>query len=674
MAVVLFGHQVLVKRLLDPLDKGAANLDQLWQQPLGGFESYLDAVERSLNIAEYELGSDDQARILVITDGQLSLDPKSKKVKSQIDKLASRVADGQISVSFIIVGPEDSTGAAKIADAGTGSVVRVRNLSEAEQAYRKLGQSLAGKLEVSFVSEGGSAGDRHSLNLAVRGSDPKAQGEFTVPSDQVVDPARLALTVNLSEGNSIERTLVRLDGNEARWVLAGPTKLHFVPGVYSASLVGAHYFDRWLDYYDANRNEEAASDKIGHNSLPGLPFEDMLSANSHNRLTVTSLGETYGRIAFPQLVIKRSQFRPFEEASKTITQRMTLDMPRSGPWLRGGGQMETFVAGLTSASAEHSLRQSPQTTSSMAPKKVDDLESAVFDPMLDSRMLLSDASSQSAWLYDPKTGDVRVYDTSTGIALKGDVEEIAREFWNLDNLLAGIANYGLPIVNGYGIVPDANLLAGFIALLRANMKAWCYSTVMMGFVAEAIGNPEDSLLMKDTAAAYAKAEQLCDAEGGVGGALQRGFVSAGEEYVKGWFGDRTADFINKAGGAFVRPGGRNSGSGIRQAANDAWNSGAGGSVRSYLGGKGWEAGSTIAGAGGSYIGEAAAGAYNSNAVQGAIEHAGPSVGFASETLGAAAEITQNAIDVVRNALPSPVPMTGIFHKALGEAINAELRN
>ena len=81
MAVVLFGHQVLVKRLLDPLDKGAANLDQLWQQPLGGFESYLDAVERSLNIAEYELGSDDQARILVITDGQLSLDPKSKKVK-----------------------------------------------------------------------------------------------------------------------------------------------------------------------------------------------------------------------------------------------------------------------------------------------------------------------------------------------------------------------------------------------------------------------------------------------------------------------------------------------------------------------------------------------------------------------------------------------------------------
>lgn len=156
---------------------------------------------------------------------------------------------------------------------------------------------------------------------------------------------------------------------------------------------------------------------------------------------------------------------------------------------------------------------------------------------------------RSKWLWqlytesdNTRRNQFRTFHLAAGGFAKGaGLEQTAGQFERLNNMLD---MYSAVYGNFAGLSPFAGAeLAAFVALKQTENKLWCYSTLMMAQVGDAIED-DTALLNRSVDAAREKAASLCRIEGGAASAengdlLRNGARNAAREWVRNYI-------INKA--------------------------------------------------------------------------------------------------------------------------------
>ncbi|MEM7213906.1 MAG: vWA domain-containing protein [Pseudomonadota bacterium] len=637
LAVITFGDGVRVKRLMSPYDPSAGVEEETWQSSIGGDMDYLSAIERALNVIDVDLNRGDAARIVLVTDGDIE-EPDSDYVTDLQETIKSRFAEsGDVRLFPIGIATKDSKFLSEMARESGGSFFAINPSDDPTTLYNWLGNALSGQILVSYTSQLEDAGNVADLKVSVEGSEPVAEGQFVVPDWDGSNPAAIEVEVAIGS-KTFSRTVIDLDSDQAKWRLAGSYQLYATPGPYPAEITAASYVDTWLKALRIKTGKKPNE----KNRNSALSFGHVTMTKSHALMTRLSLDNST-QPDYPLVYANKSAFGT---SPSGVVRVRSIDHMRTGLWsLLAKSKADALEAGLAAASAEARLLEGAESVNATLSAIRDsltniDLSSDEYE-WLNAELpgILSGAnpiqvfgakdSSAASWILDTDNGNVLPFNRSHGFISKGvNVAEVAAEFDRIDELYASIGFWGGAAVSGAGL-PYTQPFAGLVGFLRTQNKMWCYSTVMMGYVANAIES-EDALLNQSVPAAQASAAKLCKMKFNPENFDKAIIGAIAEDWIKAWVSDGfAAGFQNHlypaAAGTFgpylgVRP-------------NSPW-------------------------------GQAVAGIWN-----GPKGTAGGAGAFISSLSGAAT--TEELVTFINSiGVPTSFPVTSGFHKSMANAVTS----
>jgi|GEM_PF-5275723 len=585
---------------------------------------YLTAIERALNIADVDLKPGAPARVVLVTDGELD-NPRSDFTAERIAGIKDRLAESPEIRFFVIgIGVKNAAPLELVASESGGAYFSVPPGSDPAALYDWLGGALAGQIRISYLSGGLQPSDTAAINLKIAGSLAGADAEYIVPEAEFAAPAAIELHISSGE-TQISRTLIELGTQQAPWRLIGDYQIYIAPGSYPSDVVSGRYLENWLTAMTIG--------KAAPVSAPELPMSYAHVSVVNNHIGLTALALDNGQNpAFPAIYINKSAPGIYDD---TVYQIRSLDAPRNGPWITGGAYDQNIRAGLAAGSAEAILLGDAQSPNARLSAQ-EDIERVSLEPINDIvniadivgagnetdawDILLSKSRRDVIWALNRKSGNIYPIDLSYAALGKGtNVAEIARKFDEIDKLLEAIGKGGGVGISAMG-APYSQPFAALIGLFRTQNKMWCYATVMMGYVGNAIED-EEALLNQSTEAAEAKAKELCKMDFEPEDFDKAMTQSIAEEWAKAWASDVIGSGIQNgvsSAAGFGRPTGP--GYGWHGAAETAW-----------------------------------------NGVPGSTASVGAGV-----SSGLAAEIVDF---VTARSAPAPIPMTPGFHNAMSAALN-----
>lgn len=327
------------------------------------------------------------------------------------------------------------------------------------------------------------------------GSEPVTV-TYTVPelADTQPDDGLIALMleVTLPDGTIRTRPLMALGPDADPWALEMAATLTLAPGAAPDAVLAGAALREWRAL--AAAQDAATAGEALPGSYDQRRFAALQRVASLSGLTSALTGDA-PQPDSPIAVLER--FEPFPEGD-TLVLRRTLDVLHDGNMISGPR------AGLALAAAEAHLIGGDSVNARLM--KAEDRQTIrPTDPLPDwAQPLLTDApdgtaliASQSAgagWLLQP--GGQLQARLMTPLAKGATDVQVAAQFKDLRSRLGMIS-----VVSGAaGSVAGVSGIAhgGLVGLLDQNLRMWCFSSVMMGYVGDAIaglptpgeGNPE----------------------------------------------------------------------------------------------------------------------------------------------------------------------------------------
>lgn len=460
--------------------------------------------------------------VVVLTDGAVA--------SEQLERLAA-LRDGERRRIFAVT-------PALAAPRFSPVVDRVFTLPETEDGAADLARAIAdasgSRLTVSHVAQPGAVGDVRSLTLGFAGSDIIAQAEYAVPAGPV---GRARIELSLIRGGAPlgeARTLVELGGTETAMALLAEHAL-FVSGARfdSAAIMRA--------FYGRERFIFEAGLETGPARPPAGPDADMLAA-AHQITRMTQAGSDLsltGRRLQALLLTASPSVRGDDLVVST-----RLDLVSDAGLGEAGGARAGFAAAaaeaalLRTSSVNDRLTGGPRVSvDPRTPLPPHWPEAALRRLRGEQNTLVASPDGLEGWLVDAE-GHVsaRLF---LPAAKGASVDQVAAKFDRIRTALglSGAVSSGLLSPHG---VSGAKVGALF-AILDFDVRLFCASSVMMGFVAEAIerGDPGD-----EDWQAYAERECEIDLDAPLYDLLD----SVASSAVKGELGDRVTSFVRYGGG------------------------------------------------------------------------------------------------------------------------------
>ena len=390
-----------------------------------------------------------------------------------------------------------------------------------ERLAQELSDAMSPRLALRWQTPAGEPGETRQVELTARDFDggPSAS-TYVVPTAEPGPIGALILTVSVPGSDPAERKLATLGEGHSNWSFEGLTRIAVSPAPPPDRFVLAKYLDAWLEVASAQDGEPL--------DVPEGPSFWMLNrASGLAGYASLAAGEELRQSA-PMVIVERIGWMPPE--ADTITPTRTLDVVDDGGLHTDGAP---WRAGLSLAAAEaEMLGVSSVSAQLMGSDKLELVGPA--DPIPDWTRELPESSGYGlasdfpdiAWLVDDQSGlQARLFNpTAKGARAEAAALEFAQLRSRLEaaGILAGAAGSIVGVAGGP--------LGAIVGLLDENMRLWCFSTVMMGYVGDEIaGAPTPG--EGDPAIWEVRARALCelaDPEGiqnAYGAAIASGYIT-----------------------------------------------------------------------------------------------------------------------------------------------------
>ncbi|MEM7597016.1 MAG: vWA domain-containing protein [Pseudomonadota bacterium] len=561
VAVATFGNDPVFHKLFqaEPLiDFTQAIYDDAWQQPVRGQGDFVKALDHALNAILIELGPDPQER----TDIILATDGKAGQVMDAewLDTLAeirTRAATLNAAITPVVMGASEDIDLAQLARETGGRLIRITERATLQSRATALANELAGGMRISFKMPLEPQFDKDStvpFTLDLDGYDGQETAELIVPDTITVqDPG---IYLNVSTGtHTTSRPMIALGDDFDFRTLIGRTDVFLAAGPYDTNQVIGGRINNWITYYDIKSdNEEALTEAA---QTPRISVAQMQTVNGLSSAVELGLSADQNT-RFPMLAIKRTHIQEVEDGTTgQVALLNDLDVPAWGPLAaHTASKRDVARAGFLLNDAEARLNNSGQNLTRQfveagdirAQTKTDDRQTLLLNSSLNpgqDSLLFADASTDSLfWHARENSGRLRGFGLWGDIPLKGSRDvEIAARFAEIQTAI-GAYNYAVQQSAAMGAamagaeaaaaMPAAVALGGLIAFKSEELKLWCYSTIMLGYVNEVIEGDEDAILNQSAEAAGARAAELCKMEGGPQDFGKNAFKAASKGFFDAW--------------------------------------------------------------------------------------------------------------------------------------------
>lgn len=460
--------------------------------------------------------------VVVLTDGDVA--------DAQIEAL-NALRDGDRRRIFAVVPALEAPRFTPAAD-------RVFILPDDEAGAADLGRAIAAaigsRLTLSFVAEPGPVDEPRTLSLRFIAAAVVADGAYAAPAEPA-GRARLALSLTRAGAPLGEtRTLAELGGPEAGWRLMGEHALFVSGGRFDSAAVMRAFYGHERFIFETGLEDAAAAPPAG-------PDADMLAAA--DQMTGLTQAGASAALAGDRLQALLLSISPRQRAGDLVI-ATRIDLLSDG----GLGQAGGARAGFAAAAAEAALLGTRSVNASLA-----DQSRVTIDPRTPlpqgwpeealemlrgtQRTLMASEDGREGWLVE---ADGQVTARLFEPAAKGaSVERVAAEFGRIRSALglSGAVSSGL--LSPYGV--SGAKVGALFAILDFNVRAFCASSVMMGFVneeIEGVGDEDEDWL------AYAQEE--CEIK--LDAPLYDLVSSVAGSAVRGELGDRVTNFVKLGGG------------------------------------------------------------------------------------------------------------------------------
>ena len=414
-------------------------------------------------------------------------------------------------------------------------------LPDDEAGAADLGRAIAemagSHLRISFVAEPGDVGETRELTLAFAGSDVTAQAAYDIPASST-GSSRLELTLTRAGTPLGEaRTLAQLGGPDAGWRLMAEHVLFVSGGRFGVDAMVRAFYGHERFIFEMGLDDPAAA------APAGVDFMYLAAAQQVTGLTEQGADSPITGDRLQALLLTAGPAVHGEAFAMTTR----LDLLSDGGLGDAGGAR----AGLATGAAEAAVVGGGSVNARLIES---DLE--IVDPRTPipeswpdeaarvlrgtQRTVMATPDGAAGWLAEP---DGRVSVRLFQPAAKGaSVEEIVQTF---DRIRTGLGISGAVasgLLSPYN-VPGAKVGA-LTAILDFDVRLFCASSVMMGFVNEAI---EYGLDGDEDWEEYAQRRCEIDLDSPLVDIMQ----SVASSATQGWYGDRYTDAAKAVGGPAV---------------------------------------------------------------------------------------------------------------------------
>ncbi len=547
---------------------------------VGGDEEAIIARLKQAGIKVYAIPLGEAAdaalleRVAGRTGGQLAFQDDAKGLAALFRRIGAEVSS-QVQLQYRVQ-PEAEPkpeGAAKEGAAKAGGPAGPDNPSGAAEA----GETATAGQPVATAGEGAARpGAERRITVALRDTALAAEGRYTPPARAGAAVPHLYLSLRAAGIDSPEgrarRVLLRLDRPDTALRLTGTWSLIGALGAYPERAYLIRYFSRWIDALRLQGVRTPAEIAASPEAPPPRPMDEWLAdpARRWPSLGRMRLVNAYRNLAAldtergpvspapgPVMYMLHSEFAENPASGGQVLRRRLFDVLlrparplNSGEWNR-----DTLAGEIAASVAEGRLLGGEDAITGL----LDAGTAPVFTPLAEagdgdgfppgllsaigpgwegSTLIRAPGARQWLWQIDTEFDNnarnrFRAFRLGRDSYAKGaSLEQIAHEFEKIDKLLGLYASaYG----NFAGLTPFASAeLAAIASFKQAENKLWCYATLMMSQIGEAIES-EDALLNRDVNAARAKAARLCRIEGGPDGAENGDLLrDAARNAVKEW--------------------------------------------------------------------------------------------------------------------------------------------
>jgi hypothetical protein len=312
--------------------------------------------------------------------------------------------------------------------------------------------------------------------------------------------ASLALEITLPDGGTKLRPLFALGADADPWNLETGYRLTISPGPSPDRVLATAALEEWLALARARKaGEEAAATRV---ETIGFAALQKVSSLVGYRAVVTGVAP-----ATTSPIVMLEHYTPFPQEN-ALAVRRSLDLVMDGGLLDGAGPR----AGLAVAAAEAALTGGASVNDRI--RRADDRTvlrssdtlpgwSGVLD--MDGGEAIASPAAGAAWVLREAGGlEARLF---RPVAKGASDVMIAGEFAAIRSRLEMVSITSGAAGSVAGVSGVLN--GGVVGLLDQNLRLWCYSSVMMGYVADQISNlptPGGG----DPAAWRARALELCE--------------------------------------------------------------------------------------------------------------------------------------------------------------------
>ncbi len=479
--------------------------------------------------------------IVLLTDG-------ADNVGGSEAQTIKHLKDRNIRLIAIALGKNaDHALISRIADATGGFSLKITKIGDLDIIYGKIGRFLSSYAALSYnaapertddISRGNKEDRSRQLQVRLRDTEYQVSGRYSEPAPvQKSDPVLYAVFNGKSYGvqgypsltnasdRMTRRDIFRLDGPNIGYALAGQTQFYFDHGKFAPDIVAAAYITNWIE---ALRSRSGAA-PTSNSEYYDRPSYDLVSTVNSIR-TLSALGSGTGaRLSGGiNIYMKRSMVLPGGEAMKEHVVFDVVDRALRGYGAQDAG--ETFRLDVALNIAEGMLLGGENAVDALLTQQDNLLSTPQQEPSpdywtgamrelrkthagKDRYWLTAKDAPQWIWLADNNTAQyfAGFYLEDNGVMAKGaSIESLAAQFDKIDKMYELYTKMAGKAPGAYA--STGVLLGAIAAMKREENKLWCYSTLMLGYVNQAI-DADDALLNKSPGKARASAAKLCKIKG-----------------------------------------------------------------------------------------------------------------------------------------------------------------
>ena len=468
---------------------------------------------------------------LLLTDGE-------DNVGGDLETLVTRLKDGEHEMVAIAIGTTPDTALLQrlVREAG-GMYQRFEDPTPLARLYAELADESSGRLILDYTAAPGDAEREVSLGIADYALE--LTGRYSAPPDSEAGGERLVLRVTTPGGGvhkDASRAIVALGLDTTSWDMLGLYRLVFDIGAYPETVGTAAYFTNWIDALRSDSEAEPEERRID--------FESASTVGAFRAVTTGLAGDGLDLSPGPNVYLLRQLTGPDGTTRSTFDAmqiwdrfglgrtdedafRLQLAAGLAEGFMFDGGDSVTPLANATDLGLVQAHASPPETWSAAMQSLRETSRYA------DNPFFYAPSVPETAWMVDYYS---KAFEPFVGVgdslAKGASVVEIAKGFDTIDTLLALYgysAGFGLGRVNGV-IGPGFSAL---VALKREENKLWCFSSVMLGYVSEAIDGTDD-LVSRDPDKAQTNAAALCKMDGSPEDFAARALRVMGKSAAKSW--------------------------------------------------------------------------------------------------------------------------------------------